>query len=176
MDQKPCLSAPSTVCNALPISKPDTKISIDNSWLNMLLEITIQLVLVLFNLFPFACSIPHKLIRFFKINGAVFELKTITISWWWKQLKPQVLYLKSTLSQHKTSTEKAHEEICKCHLFKTISKWFAMYTVVQCAKAFRRPPESAVPPFAWFEKTVTRIQWMKFVKPFWKKQSCCKYI
>lgn len=119
MDQKPCLSAPSTVCNALPISKPDTKISIDNSWLNMLLEITIQLVLVLFNLFPFACSIPHKIIRFLKINGAVFELKTITISWWWKQLKPQVLYLKSTLSQHKTSTEKAHEEICKCHLFKT---------------------------------------------------------
>lgn len=100
-----CLFVHSRGHTALPIPRHGTEISINSSQLNKFLEITIYLLPALLNLIPFAFSTPHKISRFLNKLCTVLEQKTITTVLQWKRLKPQVLYLKSTLSWQITSTK-----------------------------------------------------------------------
>lgn len=93
----------SRVHSTLPVPRPGIEMSVNSSWINKCLDITIHLTPVLFNSFPFACSAPHKILRFLKKFCTVLGLynNLITVR------EHQVLYLKATLSQQLTSIEKA---------------------------------------------------------------------
>lgn len=149
--------------SGLSISRP-------GGWINHFLVITIHLIPVLFNLCIFACSAPHKITRFLNKLWTALGLKTITVSLQWKQLNPQVLYLRSTLSQQVTSTEKAPCGDQQMPLLKTYSEMLAVCAVVHCTSIQEVPLSRSC---AWFKKIGMKIKW---VKPFWKEWNCCKYI